>query len=408
MARGVIDTSVASAVRDALEFVADLCDPSEVRYALADLSTARCLIDAAELKLVGLLHAAGAGDVDVAAELVGHAGRGAREASRVDDRAKLCADMPDVLAALDGGAIAAGHVDALVSGVRKLDAAQRSVMDAMSESLMAEAAEMSVDQFGEHVRDIVRQLRAVDPSDRLKSQRRRSELKTWIDDEGMIRLRGRFDAERGSILMGRLQSQVEAMFHSGAVAEVDPGIEPNDNLRATALFDLLAAGVEALRGGGRVAPARAEVVVMIDWDTLRTGVHQHSTCRTSAGAELPVDAVRRMACDAGIVPMVMNGDGEVLDVGRSKRLATAVQRKAIFAMYTSCAIPECRVNIEHCVPHHIDWWEHGGPTDMNNLIPLCSRHHHAVHEGGWKLEMRAGRKLCVTRPFECSTSGRRC
>ena len=204
--------------------------------------------------------------------------------------------------------------------------------------------------------------------------------------------------------MGRLQGQVEALFHSGVVPEVEPGIEPNDNLRAQALYDLVSAGVEATRAGGGAAPLRAEIVVMIDFETLRSGWHAHSTCRTSSGAELPVASVRRMACDAAIVPMVMSGEGEVLDVGRAKRLATSAQRKAIFAMYASCAVPECRVNIEHCVPHHIDWWEHGGRTDLANLVPLCSRHHHAVQEGGWKLEMRAGRKLQITRPVV----GRRC
>ena len=41
----------------------------------------------------------------------------------------------------------------------------------------------------------------------------------------------------------------------------------------------------------------------------------------------------------------------------------------------------------HCEPHHIEYWENGGHTDLNNLVPLCSRHHHAAHEGGWKLHL---------------------
>ena len=42
---------------------------------------------------------------------------------------------------------------------------------------------------------------------------------------------------------------------------------------------------------------------------------------------------------------------------------------------------------DHCNVHHIDYWENGGPTDLNNMVPLCSRHHHAAHEGGWKLKL---------------------
>ena len=397
--------SVASAVRCALDWVrVGEIDAVSAERVLMDIAAARSVLDAAELAVVARLREMGAGDVDVAAVLVEHAGRGARDTGRVCERAKLVAELPEWAAALGDAAIAVGHVDALSLGMRKLGAEQRAALGEMAGVLASDATQMTVDTFADHVSSVVKSLQMDDGQERGEKQRRSSELKAWIDNDGMVRLRGRFDSERGSVVMGRLQGQVEALFHSGVVPAVEPGIEPNDNLRAQALYDLVSAGVEATRAGGGAAPLRAEIVVMIDFETLRSGWHAHSTCRTSSGAELTVASVRRMACDAAIVPMVMSGEGEVLDVGRAKRLATSAQRKAIFAMYTSCAVPECRVNIEHCVPHHIDWWEHGGRTDLANLVPMCSRHHHAVHEGGWKLEMRAGRKLQITRPVV----GRRC
>jgi hypothetical protein len=103
--------------------------------------------------------------------------------------------------------------------------------------------------------------------------------------------------------------------------------------------------------------------------------------------ELPVETVRRLACDADIIPVVLNGQGVPIDVGRAKRLATVHQRRALGAFYDSCAIPECQVKFAQCEPHHIEYWENGGNTDMDNLVPLCSRHHHAAHEGGWKLRL---------------------
>jgi hypothetical protein len=64
-----------------------------------------------------------------------------------------------------------------------------------------------------------------------------------------------------------------------------------------------------------------------------------------------------------------------------------------------CAIPECQVKFAHCEPHHIEYWENGGNTDMDNLVPLCSRHHHAAHEGGWKLRLDPDtRELTVDLP----------
>jgi hypothetical protein len=55
------------------------------------------------------------------------------------------------------------------------------------------------------------------------------------------------------------------------------------------------------------------------------------------------------------------------------------------------------VIFDHCNVHHIDYWENGGATDLNNMVPLCSRHHHAAHEGGWKLQLNPEtRKLSIT------------
>ena len=71
-------------------------------------------------------------------------------------------------------------------------------------------------------------------------------------------------------------------------------------------------------------------------------------------------------------------------------------------MHETCAVPHCGVRVKHCVPHHIDWWENGGGTDLHNLVPLCSRHHHKVHEGGWTLTMDESRKVTLVRPPDCN------
>ncbi|MEO7397983.1 MAG: HNH endonuclease signature motif containing protein, partial [Ilumatobacteraceae bacterium] len=84
--------------------------------------------------------------------------------------------------------------------------------------------------------------------------------------------------------------------------------------------------------------------------------------------------------------------------GRITRLATRQQRRALRAMYKTCAIPECTVASRSCQPHHIWFWRNGGPTDLDNLIPLCSKHHHCVHEGGWHLVLASDRSLTITFP----------
>ncbi len=85
-------------------------------------------------------------------------------------------------------------------------------------------------------------------------------------------------------------------------------------------------------------------------------------------------------------------------MGRTIRNANRRQRRALQAIYRCCAFAGCDVVFERCEIHHIRPWELGGLTDLSNLIPLCSRHHHVVHEDGWRLELADDRTLTITRP----------
>ena len=141
-----------------------------------------------------------------------------------------------------------------------------------------------------------------------------------------------------------------------------------------------------------------EVIVLIDLDTLRHGLHDHGIAETADGNPLPADTIRRMCCDADIIPVVLNTDGVAVDVGRERRVATRHQRRALRAMHTSCAHPGCTVRFDNCQIHHVIPWEHGGPSDLDNLLPLCSTHHHLVHEGRWTLTLNPDRTIELRRP----------
>jgi predicted restriction endonuclease len=106
-----------------------------------------------------------------------------------------------------------------------------------------------------------------------------------------------------------------------------------------------------------------------------------------------------MACLANIIPAVLGANGVVLDLGRSQPVATPHQRRALRVLYQTCAISGCGVAFEHCTPHHISYWRNGGRTDIGNLLPLCSRHHHLAHEGGWQFSLdHESRALTVIKP----------
>ena len=123
-------------------------------------------------------------------------------------------------------------------------------------------------------------------------------------------------------------------------------------------------------------------------------------CETEDGTPLPVELIRRLACEADIIPVVLGGSGEALAVGRSQRLATPAQRDALRAMHRTCIGVMCDISFEACQMHHVLEWddELQGPTNLDNLAPLCSECHHLVHEGGWTLSMTPDRIATWTRP----------
>ena len=143
---------------------------------------------------------------------------------------------------------------------------------------------------------------------------------------------------------------------------------------------------------------RCEMIIVIDLETITNGLHNRSIIDNGHNIDLPIETYRRMACYANIIPVVLDSNGVTVDLGRSVRLATKQQRRALLAMYDTCAIPGCTVTSRHCQPHHIHWWINFGPTDLDNLIPICSKHHHNVHEGGWQLHLARNRTLTITYP----------
>ena len=145
------------------------------------------------------------------------------------------------------------------------------------------------------------------------------------------------------------------------------------------------------------------MVIVVGLDTLTDGladgVRDIVDVDLGGDIHLPVETLRRMACTANIIPVVMNTAGVVVDIGRTQRLANRAQRRALQAMYPTCAIPGCHVRYQHCQPHHIEDFRRGGSTNMHNLLPLCSKHHDLAHEGGWHLAMNPTTRIpTITLP----------
>ncbi|MBO1266675.1 HNH endonuclease signature motif containing protein [Arthrobacter cavernae] len=100
--------------------------------------------------------------------------------------------------------------------------------------------------------------------------------------------------------------------------------------------------------------------------------------------------IRKLACDADIIPVVLGSEGQILDIGRASRIFPPHIRKAITARDQGCAFPGCTIPAPWCEAHHINYWSRGGATSTNNGTLLCSHHHHLIHKENWHIEPREG------------------
>ncbi len=119
--------------------------------------------------------------------------------------------------------------------------------------------------------------------------------------------------------------------------------------------------------------------------------------------EIPVRILAELAGTADIHAVVvrngvvLHAPGE-LHLGRSTRLANRAQRRALRGLYRGCAIPGCSIGYDSCKLHHIIWWRHGGTTDLDNLIPICTKHHARIHNDAWTIELGPHRELTLKLP----------
>jgi hypothetical protein len=343
------------------------CDDAGLETVSAEVHRLRCWLDSIDAAVVARRR-----------ELASAGGRrSSREADVVSERATVCEAMPEVHAAMAAGTLSAGHADAIARAANRLDGDERVELAAMAPELVEQAASKSVDAFARQVRDLARRIsrdEGLRHHEKLKSQRT---VRRWMDREGMCHTQISLDPEA--------DARLSAVFDAAVAAErakPDTG-RTFDQLRADAFMNL----VTATPAPGAHLPA--ELLIICDLTTMQHGLHENGVCETFDGQPLPPATVRRLACEANIIPIVLDGDCRVVDIGRAKRLATADQRRALRAMHRTCAAPDCPVRFGDCDIHHLKEWGEGGPTNLENLIPLCSKHHHLIHEGQWRPTARA-------------------
>jgi hypothetical protein len=113
-----------------------------------------------------------------------------------------------------------------------------------------------------------------------------------------------------------------------------------------------------------------EVNIHTDATTAAEGPHEHTLCELDDGTPIPVSTMQRFLCDAVVRAVIIEPDGTIRRLAEM-RTPNRAQRRALAAMYSTCAHPDCTVPVTQCKAHHIVWYSQHGPTLLDNLVPRC-------------------------------------
>ncbi len=313
-----------------------------------------------------------------------------RAAGRELEQAATLSAVPALAAALVAGTITAGQAAEVHGQRRGVPAGDRAAFDAELEGVIAVAAD--ADRFSDELRRVRREVDASRTPDRLARQRARRRLRHWTDADGMWRLSATFDPVSGLGLQNFIRDATNAL-RAEALPEgcPDDPVERHQFLQAVAFH-------RAVMGGVGVRSGRPELIIVVD-ETVSPPIVD-----TGSDLDIPVDYVEGIRATAAQFTIrytaagIECDTGGPLDLGRSSRLPNRAQRRALRGLYSTCAIPGCRVGFDLLKIHHVHYWRDGGCTDFHNLLPVCDHDHQRIHRDGWLLTLDSNRNLNITLP----------
>lgn len=217
--------------------------------------------------------------------------------------------------------------------------------------------------------------------ERLARQRRG--LTLAADGLGGTRISGVLDTEGAAIVAAAIEPLARPVRDDNG-----PDLRTAPARRADALVEVcriaLAAGGLPEQGG---QPPQLNVTV--DFDALARDL---AVGQLDTGALLSPSATRRLACEAQILPVMLDGQSVAIDLGRTRRPFTGAARTAVVLRDGGCAFPGCDRPSRWCHIHHIQFWAHGGRTDRDNGVALCGYHHRLIHQNQWIVQIGADRR----------------
>jgi hypothetical protein len=299
--------------------------------------------------------------------------------------ARLLPTLPLAEAALANGEIGYDHAAVLARSSDEVgaEAAAKAEPDLVDWARKLDPARLRL---------VARHLRhCVNPDGVLKEanqayDRRALHLSQMLD--GVFRIDGILDPEGGATL----QTALNALMAPELAGESRRPAER----RADALVELahqrLATGELPDVGG-----LRPHLTVTAPLATLRREPESPAG-ELQWSDPIPAESVRRLACDASIIRVLLDPASQPIDVGRATRVISSALRVALVVRDFGCRFPGCDRPPAWTEGHHLVHWADGGETNLDNVVLMCRRHHRRIHEGGWTLAWSEDRTLVAIQP----------
>ncbi len=363
---------------------------AEVRSRL-DAVTSRVLAAADD---VGALH----GLRDAAAWLAVETRTTRRETRRELALGRALEQHPDVAAALTSGELRAEQARVIAEAVGALpshvDALTRDTAEMTLLELARRHDARELKQLGKRILDIVApEVGESHEADALEKEEARAAagVELTLTDDGEGRCYGRFTVPShvGAMLKRHLLALANPARHTEAELRDESGDWKSLRRRMGEAF------VEYVErypteATPQTAGVNATVVVTM---TLEQLLSQQATVLLDDGTRMSAGQACRLACEAGIIPVVLGTKSQLLDLGRMARLFTKAQRIALGLRDRGCIARGCETTASGCHAHHDDPWSRGGLTDLSNGRLLCPRHHRLAHDSRYAMTVHADNRV---------------
>ena len=346
------------------------------------------------------------------------AGMSKREAAGFLHQARDLAAHPEVADAATAGRISVNQARAIHTVLGGLDGLSDGQQTQAQDLLLSMAASIDTDRLAKAAPQVLAQVAPQQAEENLEKRLQRQaeaahhnrSLVFGRDSNGSVTFTGSLPLVDGEAWIAILDAYTESKRRT-ALEERDPlatSLTPQQR-RADALVAMIG-GHQRGKRAPRVAGDRPRVVVTLDYDKLRRDAADAGLI----GADEPISAgdLRRLCCDSGLLPAVLGGPSQVLDVGRERRLVTPDIRAALDLRDAGCIFPGCDTRASACEAHHLVPWWCGGRTALPNLCLLC-HHHHALLEPArygtrdqWEVRIAKDGTPEVTPPRRCDPERR--